>query len=172
MVEEMAMRGMSLEDSKEEIEALEDQIEADKKFIEQTQGQLDDMKEQWDERCEIRQMEIEAIGKAIAILHSDDARDTFSSSYKSQGYLLLQMGTEVDVRRGRTVSSVIRATARKVGDQRLLAIAMQAALRQAGHFDEVIEAIDKMVKTLKKEADEDLETKEDCEKTRAEKSRE
>jgi vacuolar-type H+-ATPase subunit I/STV1 len=49
---------------------------------------------------------------------------------------------------------------------------MQSALRQAGHFDEVIEAIEKMVETLKEEADEDLKTKEECEKTRAEKSRE
>merc|ERR1719428_1883427 len=166
------MRGMSLEDSKEEIEALEEQIEADEKFIKQTQGQLDDMKEQWDDRCEVRQMEIEAIGKAIAILHSDEARDTFGSSYKSQGYLLVQLGAKASARQGRAASGVIRETAKKVGDRRLLAIAMQTALRQAGHFDEVIAAIDKMVETLKKEADEDLKTKEDCEKTRAEKSRE
>merc|ERR1719379_2993357 len=170
--EEAAMRGMSLEDSKEEIEALEEQIEADEKFIKQTQGQLDDMKEQWDDRCEVRQMEIEAIGKAIAILHSDEARDTFGSSYKSQGYLLVQLGAKVNGRRGRAASGVMRETAKKVGDRRLLAIAMQAALRQAGHFDEVIEAIEKMVETLKEEAEEDLKTKEDCERTRAEKSRE
>merc|ERR1719454_152264 len=41
----------------------------------------------------------------------------------------------------------------------------------SGHFDKVIAAIDKMVATLKAQMDEDLKTKEQCEKDRAEDTR-
>lgn len=38
----------------------------------------------------VRREEISAINKAIGILNSGDARDTFSSSFKSQGYFFVQ----------------------------------------------------------------------------------
>merc|ERR1719313_3207576 len=67
---------------------------------------------------------------------------------------------------------VLRSAARKSGDRRLLALAMRTALEQTGHFDEVIKAIDEMVASLKAEGKDDLETKEECEKTRQKKTRE
>merc|ERR1719421_2389879 len=48
---------------------------------------------------------------------------------------------------------------------------MSSALRSTGHFDEVIKAIDKMISTLKEEAGTDLKEKEECEKARAENTR-
>ena len=38
----------------------------------------------WDQRCKMRSEEIAAIGEAISILRSDDARDTFKKSFESQ----------------------------------------------------------------------------------------
>jgi len=45
-------------------------------------------------------------------------------------------------------------------------------LQQGGHFDKVLEAIDKMVETLRAEESEDLKNKEDCEEKRMSKTKE
>merc|ERR1719174_1069791 len=175
---EQGAKGLTLEQCDAEIEALKKQIELDTKWIAQTQGQLNDMKAEWKDRKALRAGELEAIGKAIATLHSDDARDTFRQSYESQGYLqkskrgvlLLQTSQTSMARKG--AGEVLRSAARKTGDRRLLALAMRTALEQTGHFDEVIKAIDEMVASLKAEGKDDLETKEECEKTRQKKTRE
>merc|ERR1719375_172354 len=128
------------------------------------------MKEKWKERSKLRKLEVASINKAIAILNSDDARDTMNASFKSQGYLLLQL-SEVSKMRKKAAAAV-----RRVGivakDPRLQALAMQVLLQQGGHFDKVIEAIDKMVETLREEEAEDLKNKEECEKERMEKTKE
>merc|ERR1719506_1015603 len=175
---EQGAKGLTLEQVDAEIEALKKQIELDTKWIAQTQGQLNDMKAEYKDRKALRAGELEAIGKAIATLHSDDARDTFRQSYESQGYLqkskrgvlLLQTSQTSMARKG--AGEVLRSAARKSGDRRLLALAMRTALEQTGHFDEVIKAIDEMVASLKAEGNDDLETKEECEKTRQKKTRE
>merc|ERR1719506_1105550 len=124
MAAEGAARGQSLEESKEEVGNLEKQIENDKKYIEQTEKSLADMKQQWKDRKALRAGEIAAVNKAISILHNDDARDNFKKSFKSQGYLLLQERTGVAV--ARQAGSVLRTVAKKSGDRRLLALAMRA----------------------------------------------
>merc|ERR1719478_1736565 len=169
MAAEGAARGQSLEESREEVGNLEKQIENDKKYIEQTEKSLADMKQQWKDRKALRAGEIAAVNKAISILHNDDARDNFKKSFKSQGYLLLQERTGVAV--ARHAGSVLRAVAEKSGDRRLLALAMRTALQSTGHFDEVIGAIDKMIETLKKEGATDYEQKEECETDRSDNSR-
>merc|ERR1719324_998795 len=178
MAAEAGAQGLTLEQCEAEIEALQKQVELDTKWIAQTQGQLNDMKAEYKDRKALRAGELEAIGKAIATLHSDDARDTFRQSYESQGYLqkskrgvlLLQTSQTSMARKG--AGEALRSAARKSGDRRLLALAMRTALDQTGHFDEVIKAIDEMVASLKAEGKDDLETKEECEKTRQKKTRE
>jgi len=167
MAAEGAARGLSLDEAQEEVDALKTQIKNDLKFIEQTQTSLDEMKASWKARKALRAGELEAISKAIAILHSDDARDLMKKSFKSQGYLLLQEGLSA-----RSAGAVIRTAAVKSGDHRLLALAkVTATLQVGGHFDKVIEAIDKMIATLKAEGEQDLVIKEDCEKKRANQTR-
>merc|ERR1719172_209536 len=171
---EGAAKGETIENCEEEIAALEKQVENDRKYIDQTQTALDDMKAEYKDRKALRAGELEAISKAIGVLTSDEARDTFAKSYKSQGYLqtsaagalLLQTGQRAE---RRSMQEALRAVASKTGDRRLLGL---AALVSQGHFDEVLKAIDEMIETLKKEGDEDLDIKEDCEKTRAKKTRE
>merc|ERR1719375_2018782 len=92
MAAEGAARGLSQEEAQEEIDALKLQIENDLKFIQQTQQSLDEMKLSWKERQALRTGELGAISKAIAILHSDDARDLFKKSFASQGASIAQDG--------------------------------------------------------------------------------
>jgi len=168
---ENSARGLTIEEAQEEVDALKEQIENDLKFIKETQQSLDDMKLSWKERQALRTGELAAISKAIQILHNDDARDLMKKSFASQGYSLLQEKSGIAASLRKNAGALIRATAVKVGDRRLLALAMRTALEEHGHFDKVIEAIDKMIATLKAEGEEDLVQKEECEKVRAEKTR-
>merc|ERR1719409_1189512 len=91
MVVENGARSMSKSEAQDEVDSLKQQVENDKKYIEQVVKSLEEKKEEWKERQRLRTGEIAAINKAISILHSDDARDLFKQSYKSQGYSFLQV---------------------------------------------------------------------------------
>jgi len=168
MAVENGAKAMSREESVAEVDELKAQITNDNKFIDQVTKQLEEKKLEWKDRKNLRRGEIEAISKAISILHSDDARDLFKKSFKSQGYLFLQTSSKA-IRM--QASRVLVVAGQQAHDQRLLALAMSSALRSTGHFDEVIAAIDKMITTLKAEGETDLKQKEECEKSRAENTR-
>mmetsp|Transcript_41871 Transcript_41871/g.98130 ORF Transcript_41871/g.98130 Transcript_41871/m.98130 type:complete len:708 (-) Transcript_41871:64-2187(-) len=174
---EGAARGESRMSSSEELASLEEQVKADTKFISETQDSLAKKKEEWKIRKDLRRAEIEAMNKAVAILHSDDARDLFKRSFKSQGFSFLSLRqssawslSAVKVRELDAAKS-LRAAAAKSGDARLKELAELVSDKAAGHFDAVIEAIDKMIVLLKKEEAKDLANKEKCEKERAENTR-
>eukprot|EP00747_Dinoflagellata_sp_TGD_P131458 gnl/TRDRNA2_/TRDRNA2_174964_c5_seq8.p1 gnl/TRDRNA2_/TRDRNA2_174964_c5~~gnl/TRDRNA2_/TRDRNA2_174964_c5_seq8.p1 ORF type:complete len:703 (+),score=285.87 gnl/TRDRNA2_/TRDRNA2_174964_c5_seq8:45-2153(+) len=164
--EEAGGRGMAKEDAQAEVDALTTQVENDKKFIEETDKGLKEKKEEWKVRSKLRSGEIEAISKAIATLTSDDARDLFKKSYSSQGLFFVQVDQEAQATRVIHATDVIRSAGKSARDIRLSALAAAVSTRSAGHFDEVIEAIDKMIKTLNEEEEKDKEIKETCEKDR------
>jgi len=166
---EKGAKAMSKEDSQKEVDALKLQVKNDKKFISQTAKSLEEKKGEWKDRQELRAGEIAAIGKAVAILHSDDARDTFKKSLDSQSFL--QTSSKVHV----SAVEVLKKAAHQSGDRRLAMLASSVSqtepLSTGSHFDKVIKAIDDMVKNLKGEEATDLENKEECEKDRAEDTR-
>merc|ERR550537_1021491 len=90
-------------------------------------------------------------------------------SHKSQGYLLLQLETGKSKSTEATVA--LRQAASQAGSSRLSHLASLLSSQGGSHFTEVLAAIDKMVATLKKEEETDLETKETCEKDRDEQTR-
>merc|ERR1719399_1711110 len=125
MSAEGAAQGQTEEGAQEEVDALKVQVDTDAQFIKQTQAVLADKKIEWAHRQKLRAEELAAISKAIAILNSDEARDQMQKSFASQGYLLLQQGSGTSAALWQHVvdaGAVIRATAAKVGDQRLLAL--------------------------------------------------
>merc|ERR1712203_1007787 len=120
-----------------EIDMLTKQVADDKKYIGQLQDALDKKKTEWKARQSLRAEEQEAISKAIAILHGDDARDLFKKSFASQGYLFLQEGSEATVRRGSVASAALKAAGHAASDARLLALAAKVNMATQGRFDEV-----------------------------------
>jgi len=168
---EKGAKAMSKEDAQKEVDALKLQVKNDKKFIAQTAQALEDKKGEWKDRQQLRTGEIAAINKAIGILHSDDARDTFKKSYSSQSFL--QTGSTQKL----TATQVLRKAAHLSGDRRLALLATSVskdeplAKADGSHFDKVIKAIDEMIDTLKGEEETDLENKEECEKDRADDTR-
>merc|ERR1712046_491892 len=99
---------------------------------------------------------------------NDDAKDLMTRSHKSQGYLLLQVASDSE---RKEAAAAIRRGANLAGTSRLSAIAALLSSQSGSHFTEVIASIDKMVATLKKEEESDLDTKETCEKDRDEHTR-
>merc|ERR1719191_1150733 len=170
MTKENGLRGMAVEDAQQEVEDLKAQIEADEGYIKDTEEAYQAALKAYKERKKLRKAEIASINKAISILHSDDARDTFKKSFESQGYLLLQKSAVSALRQ--QASAVVRKAGTAAKDPRLASLAMQVLLQQGGHFDKVIAAIDKMVEKLREEEAMDLKNKEQCEEDRLEKTKE
>merc|ERR1719262_1648692 len=163
-------RNMAKDEAQQEVDDLKAQIEADEGYIKDVTEAHAIKLEEWKERKKLRKLEVASINKAIAILNSDDARDTMKASFKSQGYLLLQQSELSKLRK--QASAAVRRAGLSAQDPRLAVLAMHVLLQQKGHFDKVIEAIDKMVETLRAEEAEDLKNKEECEKERMEKTKE
>jgi len=126
----------------------------------------------------LRTEEIASISKAIEILASDDAKDTMSSSFKSNmGTFFLQNDDEETARcspkrRGHKAIEKLKAGAQKHSDSRLAALAvsvsmdMTSSTKTKGHFDKIVKSIDDMIADLHSEYDEDMKTKEACEADR------
>merc|ERR1719393_910328 len=88
---EKGARGEALATSKQEKEDLEAQNERDQGYLADTKSTCEQRAEEWQVRKKLRAGEIAAIGEAISILRSDDARDTFKKSFESQGLFFTQM---------------------------------------------------------------------------------
>merc|ERR1719161_3011689 len=164
---EGAARTLAADEAQEEVDALTTQVSNDEKYISQAEASYAEKVVEWKERKRLRTEEIASISKAIEILASDDAKDTMSSSFKSQGNFFLQE-QENGCKRKRATKVVhkLRDMAGKHGDPRLSALAVKVHLNFKGHFDKIVAEVMKMVSDLHEEADEDLKVKETCEADR------
>mmetsp|Transcript_31029 Transcript_31029/g.82647 ORF Transcript_31029/g.82647 Transcript_31029/m.82647 type:complete len:732 (-) Transcript_31029:75-2270(-) len=173
MEKETGARGLSREESAEELDAFTTQIENDNKYIEQVQKAKDEKTVEWKDRKELRTGELAAISQAISILHSDDARDLVKKSLASQeGFLFIEEGSStVAQQRMASVVGTLRTAAGLGRDRRLAALATRVE-GMKGHFGEVLKSIDSMLKVLQDEEAEDLKKKEHCEADRAADTRE
>jgi chromosome segregation ATPase len=171
MEAENGARDATKQESQDEVDDLKEQVANDEKYIGQTEMQLKDMKVAYKDRYTLRAQESAAIAKAIEILNNDAARDNQKKAFASQGYMLLQVQSDLGAGR-RMVLAASAAIRASDSTGRLAALAGLVALNTGSHFTEVLEAIDKMVVVLKEEEQSDLATKETCEKDRAEATRE
>jgi predicted nucleic acid-binding Zn-ribbon protein len=166
---EGAARTLAGDEAQEEVDALTTQVGDDEKYISQAEASYADKVAEWKERKRLRTEEIASISKAIEILASDDAKDTMSSSFKSQGNFFLQeqdSKSECQRKRVTKVINKLRDMATKHSDPRLSQLAVNLHLQAKGHFDKIVAEVMKMVSDLHEEADEDLKTKETCEADR------
>mmetsp|Transcript_9975 Transcript_9975/g.14930 ORF Transcript_9975/g.14930 Transcript_9975/m.14930 type:complete len:540 (+) Transcript_9975:2-1621(+) len=170
MEKEMGARGMSAEATQEELDDLNAQVTADTKYISEVQTALAEKKGEWKTRQELRTGELAAISQAITILHSDDARDLMKKSFASQGYSFLQTSLS-SLTTKKMLHNELQRIREQSKDPRLAAL-VKLADKSGSHFTEVIEAIDKMLALLSAEEAEDLAKKEECEKNRADDTRE
>jgi hypothetical protein len=165
-------RALAKEEAQQEVDDLKAQVEADEGYIADTEKALEEKKEEFKERKKLRMAEIAAVSKAIGVLRSDDARDTFK---KSMGFLLLQTKSSRKVvdnlKKLRTAAAAeVMAAGARAKDSRLALLALKVSTH--GGLDDVIKAIDDMIKELEEDTKDDEKKKEECEKDREENTKE
>mmetsp|Transcript_136133 Transcript_136133/g.236607 ORF Transcript_136133/g.236607 Transcript_136133/m.236607 type:complete len:751 (+) Transcript_136133:69-2321(+) len=175
MNEEKGAKALSKEEAQDEIDALTDQIEDDKKWIKQTEEGMAIMKDEYVTRQNLRRDELAAVSQAINILHSDDARDLFKKSYESQAYSFLQhQAVKAHIAGASSTwgkaAALLQNAGQLTSDARLLDLARLGPKEQEA-IKPVIDAIGAMISTLSAEEASDLENKETCETGRAEDTR-
>merc|ERR1719230_335836 len=112
--------------------------------------------QEWEERQKTRQLEMEAVSKALAILSSDDAHDLFTRTFNPA---LLQAGARVHTARRTKAAELLSAAARHLQSPRLAALAMKVRLDA---FTRVKKAIDDMIAQLLKEKADEIKHKDFC----------
>merc|ERR1719240_8244 len=105
------------------------------------------------ERTKTRAEEIKAVSEALAILSSDDAHDTFTSTFN-----FIQKSSKKSLTREKAEKILLKA-AKKTGDPK---VAMLSTRVRLDGFEKVSEDIDGMIADLKKEKDADVKMKDFC----------
>jgi chromosome segregation ATPase len=162
MAAENGARGVSKADAQAEVDALEAQVKADTKFISEAETAFTTKQKEWDTRKELRSAEILAMSQAIAVLASDEAKDTMKESFKSQGYLFLQefSAQSEPKQRAKCAARLVRSLASKSNDHQLSLLATSVGNEA---IEKVIVKIDEIVKLKDAEEKEDLTKKQKCE---------
>merc|ERR1719299_392349 len=109
--------------------------------------------QEFEERTKTRAEEIKAVSEALAILSSDDAHDTFTSTFN-----FIQKSSKKSSTREKA-EKILLKVAKKTGDPKIAVLSTRVRL---DNFKKVTENIDGMVADLKKEKEEDVKMKDFC----------
>merc|ERR1719487_1668911 len=157
-----------LADTTKAYDDTEKQMKADTEFFDQTKAACKSKHDEWTLRTKLRNEELDGIDKALEILTSDDARALFAKSIKPGVETFLQIASTPSLLQDSASAPAARAynalksQVKKSHSIRLAALAVQIRTSKAGHFDEVMKAIDEMIKTLQEEGADDLAKKTQC----------
>merc|ERR1719231_1096698 len=152
--QELASTDEKLAQAKEDIEDTKNNLSADEEFLLMLKEKCSTTDAEWEERQKTRQLEIEACSKALAILSSDDAHDTFTKTFNPA---FLQVDSSSS--RRAKAAAVLSSVAKKLNSPRLSAIAAKVRLDA---FTRVKKAIDDMVAQLTKEKADEIKHKDFC----------
>eukprot|EP00929_Paragymnodinium_shiwhaense_P076381 TRINITY_DN3926_c0_g1_i1.p1 TRINITY_DN3926_c0_g1~~TRINITY_DN3926_c0_g1_i1.p1 ORF type:complete len:702 (-),score=293.47 TRINITY_DN3926_c0_g1_i1:143-2248(-) len=159
-----ADKSKALSDSQSELDDTKTQLEADEAFFASTKDNCKAKAGEWAERSRLRTEELHGMAKAVAILSSPDAQATFHNASTT----FLQLVSEEDNHPRRKSQGATKAyqklamMASKFKSLALAKIAMK--LGAGGHFDKVIQAIEKMIIMLNQEEQDDVAHRDRCEK--------
>merc|ERR1712137_662721 len=140
--------------AKEDIEDTKKSLSADEEFLMMLKEKCSMTDKEWEERQKTRQLEMEAVSKALAVLSGDDAHDLFTRTFNPA---FLQMSRQ-DSRRVEA-SRVLLKAAKKLDNPKLSNLAYRVRLDA---FTRVKKAIDDMVAQLLKEKADEIKHKDFC----------
>merc|ERR1719424_299487 len=160
-----AEKMQSLTDNESLLAATQEQLKTDEEFFATATASCKEKSDSWDERCRLRTEEMDGIQKALTILTSDDARETFANATSSRpvdtfgtdGLAFVQMSSPAE-KAYRTLKKVIGHST----NLRLARLAVSIRTATTAHFDEVIASVDTMLQNLKDEAAKDVEQRDWC----------
>merc|ERR1712037_230818 len=140
--------------AKEDIEDTKKYLSADEEFLMMLKEKCSMTDKEWEERQKTRQLEMEAVSKALAVLSGDDAHDLFTRTFNPA---LLQVDRQ-DSRRARA-SQLLSSVAKRLNNPKLSNLAYKVRLDA---FTRVKKAIDDMVAQLLKEKADEIKHKDFC----------
>jgi len=138
----------------EDLEDTQESLEADTKFLANLKERCANMDSEYEERTKTRQLEIQAVSKALAFLSSDEAHDLFTRTFN-----FVQVQSAAQSQRRNAVSAALSQAAKKFEDPRLSTLATQARLDA---FTKVKKSIQDMVDKLIKEKEDEIKHKDFC----------
>merc|ERR1712193_295622 len=140
----------------EDVEDTKKSLSADEQFLMMLKEKCSMTDSEWEERQKTRQLEMEAVSKALAILSGDDAHDLFTRTFNPS---LLQKENAMHSERRAQASKLLSAVAKKLQNPRLATLAVRVRLDA---FTRVKKAIDDMVSQLLKEKEDEIKHKDFC----------
>merc|ERR1740138_527987 len=140
--------------SKESLIDTRNTLAADTSFLADLKERCQNMDQEYEERTKTRQLEIQAVSKALAFLSSDEAHDLFTRTFN-----FVQVGVAIKSHKRAQVSKVLSDAAQKFQDPRLSTLAVQARLDA---FTKVKKSIQDMVDKLIKEKEDEIKHKDFC----------
>jgi len=153
-----------LAESKTDLKDTENVLVQDTAFLADLKKKCGNMDAEFAARKKVRQEEVTAVGEALAILSSDEARDQFDKSLgfiqiSSHNVLVQSTEEESMLRARKSASRVVLLAAMKTGSPLLSSLAIKM---QADVFDQVKKAIDDLVVELKKEGKDEIKHRDFC----------
>mmetsp|Transcript_98940 Transcript_98940/g.175288 ORF Transcript_98940/g.175288 Transcript_98940/m.175288 type:complete len:716 (-) Transcript_98940:121-2268(-) len=150
-------KAATLAEDKSMRDTTEEDVAADEAFFTKSKATCKAKAEAWAERTGLRTEELQGIGKAIAILTSDEATKIFEGSIST---LFLQVRSEHELDPREKVYAHLRKLATQFRKMGLAKIATE--VKSGGHFDKVIAMIDEMMQVLREEEAEDITHRDLC----------
>ncbi|MFM7985779.1 MAG: hypothetical protein ACKPKO_41340, partial [Candidatus Fonsibacter sp.] len=123
--QELADTEEKLAQAKEDIEDTRNSLAADEQFLMMLKEKCSMTDKEWEERQKTRQLEMEAVSKALAILSGDDAHDLFTNTFNPA---LLQKDSAGNSSRRVQASNLLSAVAAKLHNPKLAALAYKIRL--------------------------------------------
>merc|ERR1712170_260661 len=114
-----------LAQAKEDIEDTRNSLAADEKFLMMLKEKCQMTDKEWEERQKTRQLEMEAVSKALAILSGDDAHDLFTRTFNPS---LVQAESKTVSARRVQASELLKSVAQKLHSPRLATLAFKVRL--------------------------------------------
>jgi len=142
---------LMLADGSQSYEDNQAKLKAETELHETTKASCSKKTEEWSARSALRTEELQGINEAIALLTTDEARDLFTKAIKpgfaSPDFLQVDSSKDDPAQKA---FRVLQTHARASNSTRLAALAAKLMLGRgrvgkAGHFDDVLQAIDTLV---------------------------
>merc|ERR1719213_456534 len=140
----------------EDLEDTENILAADTKFLANLKERCANMDQEYEERTKTRQLEIQAVSKALAFLSSDEAHDLFTRTFNPA---LVQTQSSAVSKRRNAIAKVLEQAAKKFADPQFSTLAVRARLDA---FTKVKKSIQDMVDKLIKEKEDEIKHKDFC----------
>jgi len=131
-------------------------LDADQKYLVNLKEKCALTDKEYEERLKTRQLEMQAVSKAMAVLTSDDAMDLFSSTFS---FLQKESMANLKSKRRTNASKLLADLARKHSNPKLMTLAMKIRLDA---FEKVKQAIDDMIAELLKQKEDEIAQKDFC----------